>query len=104
ANEHVTASLARELLQALEMGGTTLATHDYFGARLRPPGLAPSTPASRAVIRLWAATLGMRATIAYSELRGIPELVLESSWRSTDRAARVRPHVDLCMAVARSLA
>lgn len=104
ANEHVSAGLAARLLAALEAGGTTLATHDYFGARLRPPGLSPSTRASRAVVSLWAATLGMRATIAYSELRGIPELVLESSWRGTDRAARVRPHVDLCLAVARELA
>jgi predicted deacylase len=103
ANAHVSAALATRLLSALEAGGTTLATHDYFGARLRTPGLSPSTPAARAVVSVWAATLGMRATIAFSELRGIPELVLESSWRGTDREARVRPHVDLCMAVAREL-
>ncbi len=104
ANAHVSALLAARLLAALEAGGTTLATHDYFGARLRPPGLSPSTATNRAVVGLWALTLGMRATIAYSELRGVPELVLESSWRGEDRAARVRPHVDLCLAVARALA
>lgn len=104
ANEHVGADVARRLLDALERGGTTLATHDYFGARLRPPGLSPSSRASRAVTRLWAATLGMRATIGFTELRGTPELVLESSWRNEDRDARVRPHVDLCLAVARELA
>lgn len=104
ANRHVSAALATRLLAALEAAGTTLATHDYFGARLRTPGLSPSTPAVRAVVSVWAATLGMRATITYSELRGVPELVLESSWRGTDRATRVRPHVELCMAVARELA
>jgi hypothetical protein len=103
ANAHVRADLARRLLGTIERRGTALATHDYFGARLSPPGLAPSTPASRAVVRLWAATLGMRATLAFSELRGIPELVLESGWREPDRAARVRPHVELCLAVAAEL-
>lgn len=103
ANQHVSGALATRLLAALEGGGTTLATHDYFGARLRTPGLSPSTRAGRALVSLWAATLGMRATIAYSELRGIPELTLESSWRGADREARVRPHVDLCLALAREL-
>lgn len=104
ANERVTSDVAARLLAALERGGTTLATHDYFGSRLRPPGLSPSSPASRAVLALWAGTLGMMATNAFSARRGIPELTLESSWRSTDRAARVRAHVDLCAAVLDELA
>jgi hypothetical protein len=45
----------------------------------------------------------MKATIAYSADRGIPELVLESSWRLADPSARVRAHVDLVTAVARAL-
>jgi hypothetical protein len=104
ANEHVSADLAARLLAALETGGTTLATTDYFGARLTPPGLSPSSAASRFVLRLWAGTLGMMATGAFSAGRGIPELTLESSWRNTDRAVRVRPHVDLCLAVCAELA
>jgi hypothetical protein len=103
ANEHVTAALATRLLAAMEAGGTVLAEKDYFGARLTPKGLSPSSPAGRAVVRLWAATLGMRATNAYCGLLGIPELTLESSWRGTDRGARLRPHVDLCLAVCREL-
>jgi hypothetical protein len=104
ANRHVGREVATRLLAALVQGGTTLAETDYFGARLVPPGLSPSTPAQRAVLRVWAATLGMMAANEYAALRGIPELTLESSWKSTDRAARVRAHVDLCVAVCVELA
>lgn len=104
ANEHVAPELAARLLRALQEGGTELAKTDYFGARLTPPGLSPSTRASRAVLRLWAGTLGMMASNAFSGTRGVPELTLESSWRSADRAARVRGHVDLCLAVCAELA
>ncbi len=103
ANEHVEGELARRLLDAMEAGGTTLAKVDYFGSTLRPSGLSPSTPATRAILRLWAGTLGMMASNAYCGRLGIPELTLESSWRNTDRAARVRAHVDLCLAVAAEL-
>jgi hypothetical protein len=99
ANEHVTPEIAARLLRTLETGGTELAKTDYFGSRLTPPGLSPSTRASRAVLRLWAGTLGMMASNAFSATRGVPELTLESSWRSTDRASRVRGHVNLCLAV-----
>lgn len=104
ANEHVDALLAGRLLGAIEAGGTTLARTDYFGSKLRPPGLSPSTPFTRAILRLWAGTLGMMASGAYCGRLGVPELTLESSWRSTDRASRVRGHVDLCLAVAAELA
>lgn len=100
ANRFVTGAVARELLDALAKGGTVLAEKDYFGLRLDPPGLSPSTPATRALTRLWATTLGMKTSIAYSEDLGIPELVLESSWSLPDEDARVRAHVDLVLAVA----
>lgn len=103
ANEHVDGALARRLLAAMEAGGTTLAQTDYFGSTLRPPGLSPSTPFTRGILRLWAATLGMMASSAYCGTRGIPELTLESSWRTPDRAARVGGHVDLCLALAAEL-
>ena len=99
-NRFVEAPLAQALCDALAVGGTVLAEKDYFGLRLRPPGLSPSSATGRALTKLWALTLGMKATIAYSEDRGIPEIVLESSWRTADEAARVRPHVDLVAAVA----
>lgn len=104
ANEHVRPELAARLLSTLEAKGTTLATKDYFGSTLRPRGLSPSSPATRALLALWAGTLGMMATNAYSGRRGIPELTLESSWRSADRAARLRAHVELCLAVCAELA
>lgn len=104
ANRHVEPDVAARMLAALEAGGTKLAEKDYFGARLVPPGLSPSTPAQRAVLRLWAATLGMMAANEYAARRGIPELTLESSWRSTDRSSRVRAHVNLCLAVCSELA
>jgi hypothetical protein len=103
ANRFVDGALARTLLGALAAGGTVLAEKDYFGLRLDPPGLSATSPAGRAVNWLWARTLGMKATIGYSEDRGIPELVLESSWRLADEAARVRAHVDLVAAVTRAL-
>jgi hypothetical protein len=102
-NRFVDAALGRALCDALADGGTTLAEKDYFGLRLDPPGLSPSSVVGRAVTKLWAATLGMKASIAYSEDRGIPEIVLESSWRIAAAEARVRPHVDLVMAVAKRL-
>lgn len=103
-NRFVDEPLARTLLDALAKGGTVLAEKDYFGLRLDPPGLSPSTTAARLLTKAWAATLGMKTSIAYSEDRGIPEITLESSWRLGDEAARVRAHVDLALAVARTLA
>jgi predicted deacylase len=103
ANRFVDAQLGQALCDALAAGGTTLATKDYFGRRLDPPGLAPSSAAARALVNVWGWTLGMKATIAYSEDHGVPEIVLESSWRMKDTAARVRPHVDLVAAVAARL-
>lgn len=103
ATEHVGMERADRLLAALEAGGTVLAEKDYFGTRLVPRGLSPSTRATRAVVRLWAASLGMRACNGYCEGLGIPELTIESSWRGTDPAVRIRPHVDLVMAVCREL-
>ncbi|MBX7192893.1 MAG: DUF2817 domain-containing protein [Sandaracinaceae bacterium] len=104
ANEHVERALADRLLAALERSGTTLADKDYFGTTLRPRGLSPSSPASRALMRVWAATLKMMPTSEYAARRGLPELTLESGWRSPDREARVRPHVELVLAVAHALA
>lgn len=103
-NQHVEAELATRVLAALEAGGTTLASHDYLGRALRPPGLAPMTRAGLATVRLWAAALGMMATNAYCGARGIPEITLESSWRSHDRAARLRAHADVVRAVLDELA
>jgi len=103
ANRHVGAALARTLLEALQAGGTRLADKDYFGLPLTPPGLSAASPVSNAVNWLWSRTLGMKATIGYSDDRGIPELVLESSWRLADESARLRAHVDLVAAVARAL-
>lgn len=103
ANEHVDRQLAERLLAALHDGGTRLADKDYFGTTLRPPGLSASSAAARAVMRLWAATFKMMPTSEYAARRGLPELTLESGWRSSDRDARVRPHVDLVLAVAREM-
>jgi hypothetical protein len=102
-NRFVDEALGSALCDALAAGGTVLATRDYFGIRLRPPGLSPATPATRAVWRLWARAFRQQASIAYSEERGVPEIVLESSWWNPDEAARVRPHVDLVAAVAQRL-
>lgn len=104
ANRFVDDARARLLLDALAAGGTLLAEKDYFGMRLDPPGLSPSSPANRALMKLWASTLRMKTSIAYAEDRGVPEVLLESSWRLADEATRVRAHVDLVAAVAKTLA
>ncbi|MDQ2649706.1 MAG: DUF2817 domain-containing protein [Actinomycetota bacterium] len=104
ANRHVGDALSRRLLGILEAGGTTLATKDYFGLKLTPPGLSASTPVQRAVLRLWSSTLGMMAVNEWASRLGIPEVTLESSWRSTDHAARVRAHVDLTLGLRDDLA
>lgn len=103
ANHHVPSAIARRALEALAAGGATLATRDYFGLPLNPPGLSASTRVGRIVNRVWAAVPGMMATIQYSADRSIPELVLESSWREREAAARIRPHVDLVDAILRAL-
>jgi hypothetical protein len=99
ANRHVDVALAKRLLAVLEASGTELAAKDYFGLPLRPPGLSASSPVQRAVLGVWAATLKMMAVNEYAAHQGIPEVTLESSWRSPDRAARVRAHVDLTLAL-----
>jgi predicted deacylase len=99
-NRHVIGAAA--LADALAAGGTVLATRDYFGRRLRTPGVAPVSPMTRVVWRA-GALIGKMATITYSENRGVPEIVLEGSTRIEDEAARARPHVDLVAAVARVL-
>lgn len=103
-NHFVDTRLANALCDALARGGTRLAAKDYFGRRLDPRGLAPSSRTVRALTTLWGLTLRMKATIGYSEDRGIPEIVLESPSRSADEVERVRPHVDLVAAVAAQLA
>ncbi len=104
ANRHVDVELAKRLLAALEAGGTTLATKDYFGLPLRPPGLSASSPFQRAILRAWEAGFKMRAVNEFAADRGIPEITLESGWRSSDGAARVRAHVDLTLALRQELA
>lgn len=104
ANRRVDDVLARALCDDLARGGTPLARKDYFGLRLDPPGLSPSFAVGRAVTKVWAVAFGLQATIAYSEERGIPEIVLESSSRTLEDAERVRPHVDLVAAVTRRIA
>jgi hypothetical protein len=103
ANHFVPTPLARALCDALSLGGTPLARRDYFGRRLRPPGLAASSATVRALTTVWSLTLRSKATIGYSEDRGTPEIVLESPSRSADESTRVRPHVDLVAAVASRL-
>jgi predicted deacylase len=104
ANARVDAALARRLLAALTASGTTLATKDYFGLPLRPPGLSASSPFQRGVLRLWEAGFKMQAVNAFAAARGIPEVTLETGWRSDDAAARTRAHVELVLALARELA
>jgi predicted deacylase len=103
ANACVDAALARRLLAALEAAGTRLATKDYFGLPLKPPGLSASSPFQRVVLRVWEATLKMQAVNAFAAARGIPEVTLETGWRNPDADQRTRAHVELVLALAREL-
>lgn len=94
-NRLVEPRVARRLLKAMEDGGTTLATQDYFGTTLDPAGYAPTGEVGHAIHRLWAGTLQMMTSGTWADTRGVPEITLESSWRSIDRDARVRGHIDL---------
>jgi hypothetical protein len=101
ANACVEQAFATELCRALAAGGTMLATRDYFGRRLRPPGLAMASGATQAVWKL-GALLGMKASLTFSQDRGVPEIVLESSSRA-DEKARIRPHIDVVLAAGQRL-
>jgi hypothetical protein len=103
ANRHVDEAMAHRLLARLAEGGTKLASSDYFGLTLDPPGYSPMSRAAWMVSWVWAATLGMKASNMFADDRGVPELTLESSWRLPNRASRVRAHVDLVLSVLEEL-
>lgn len=102
-NPHVDVAMAKRLLATIEAGGTTLATKDYFGLPLKPPGLSASSPVQRVVLRVWEATLKQQAVNAFAAARGIPEITLETGWRSSDHDTRVRAHIDLTLALSAEL-
>jgi len=104
ANQHVPRQSAARILGALERGGTTLATKDYFGRTLEPAGYAPMGRVGWALQWLWAATLAMESTTFWANELGVPEITLESAWRLPDRDARLRAHVDVVAAVLDELA
>ena len=98
-NQHVARDRAERFLDHMRARGATLASHDYFGRKLQPPGLAPMTRGQLFVVKLWAAAMGMMATNVYAADRGVPEITLESGWRSEDRDARLRVHAALAEAL-----
>ena len=102
-NRAVPDPLAARVLDAVRDGGTELATRDYFGSRLSPPGHSPMGSIGWTLNAAWAATLQMMSTCMWFGEQGIPESTLESSWRHEQREARVRGHVDLALAVIRAL-
>ena len=99
ANPEVGEGRSARLARRLAAAGTKLATRDYFGRVLTPPGVAGPSLTTRALTFAWASLLGMQATQGYASRLGIPELTLESSWRSTDHAARLAAHVAMVLAV-----
>lgn len=103
-NRCVPEGLAARLLCAMSRAGTELADRDYFGRALDPPGHAPMSRSMWLLSALWAGTLRMMATGMWANELGVPEITIESSWRSSERDARVLGHVELVMALARELA
>lgn len=99
ANRLVAPSTAVRLLSRLEGAGVELATVDYFGRTLEPPGYAPMKPATWTLSMIWAATLRMKATGVWADEQGCPEITLESSWTGRDAASRIRAHTELVLGV-----
>lgn len=102
-NRAVPDAIVRAALDAMAAGGTRLATEDYFGSTLAPPGHSPMGRAGWLLNAVWGGTLRMMATGMWFDGRGVPEITLESSWRLPSREQRVRGHVDLVLAVTRAL-
>jgi len=99
SNPRVSRARSLRLLSAMRRRGTELASEDYFGRRLDPPGYAPISKALLALSLLWARTLGMMATGVWADRLGLPEVTLESSWRCSDADQRIDAHVRLVRAV-----
>ncbi len=98
-NRHVPDALTARLLKAMVGQGTELATKDYFGRTLAPPGHAPMGRGSYALSWAWARALHMMPASFYADQLGIPEITIESSWRMPRREDRVGPHVALVCAL-----
>jgi Succinylglutamate desuccinylase / Aspartoacylase family len=97
ANRRVHEDVATRLLTRIASAGVELADEDYFGRHLDTPGYAPMTPSMWRLSMLWAKTLGMMATGVWADRLGVPEITLESSWRSRDADARIAAHVALVL-------
>lgn len=104
ANSLVRRSVADAVLARMRTEGVRLATKDYFGRRLRPPGYAPATRAGDALHALWGRALGMATSSGYSQRLGIPEITLETSWRDASGPTRIAGHVAVIRAVVEQLA
>ncbi|MCX7807518.1 MAG: DUF2817 domain-containing protein [Deltaproteobacteria bacterium] len=103
ANACVPATLALALVEALQRAHVELAERDYFGRRLDPPGLAVATWPSQALVAAWARYFHMMTVHEYAARRGIPEITLETSWRSGEWYNRILPHVELVLELLKQL-
>lgn len=99
ANRHVSEDAAHTVLQHMEHGGTLMAPKDYFGRKLRPAGYAPSGRGASALNYLWGRVLKMMTMAGYAEKHGLPEITLETPWRSADRDGRMATHVQVIQGV-----
>ncbi len=103
ANRSVSEFVGRGVVADMKEAGVELADRDYFGRQLSPPGYAPVSRRLYALSLLWKATLGMVPFGVYADLRGLPEITLETSWSSPNRDARIAAHLEVMRAVVRRL-
>jgi len=102
-NRLVSTDAAHEVLRHMQQGGTDMAKKDYFGRTLKPRGYAPTGPIGAGLNFLWIKLLGMMTMAAYAEVNGLPEVTLETPWRSADRDGRINTHVQVIKGAVSSL-
>ncbi len=103
ANRLVTSDAAHTVLRHMQEGGAVMAPKDYFGRKLKPKGYAPTGRVAWGLNYLWVKFLGMMTMAAYAEFNGLPEITLETPWRSADRERRINTYVSVIKGVVTGL-
>ncbi len=93
---HVQKDLIQRILEHLEKNGIELATVDYFGRKLKPPGISNT---NKGYLNILKNIIRLQPLADYTDENKIPSLTPESGWQSEDLKQRVNSHVFLINAV-----
>ena len=86
--KYLDSNLRNEILQDIETQGIELATKDYFGKDLTPPGISEV----RGIMKFLKKVVRVQSLGDYLAERGIIEITTESGWNSQDTFQRVNSH------------